>query len=215
MSSEKELRRQMVSIAHQMAEHRYVVATEGNLSTKLDERRLLITPTMTNKRVLREDQLVVVDFEGRKVAGEGEASGEIDLHLKVYRERPDVNAVVHAHPPISTAFTVAGLELAQKSLPEIIVSFGKIPTAPYGTPTTPELGETIEGLIRDADVILLEKHGSLTVGHTLIQAYENLERLEWAAEVSLWARLLGNVESLPDEQVEKLQRIRAALTTGR
>ncbi len=205
---ESELRRLMVAIARQAYDRRLVTATEGNLSTRIDESRLLITPTMTNKGRLAEEHLIVVDMQGRPL-GAGRPSAEIDLHLAVYRERPDVNAVVHAHPPIATAFTVAGVDLAQRSLPEIIAVFGSIPTAPYGTPTTPELSKTIEGLIRNADAILLEKHGSLTVGRTLIHAYENLERLEWAAEVSLWARLLGRTEALPDAQIDKLLAMRA------
>jgi len=209
-SLEPALRRLMVQIAHDMYARRFVTATEGNLSTRLDDERLLITPTMTNKGQLTEDQLALVDMQGRPL-GAGRPSAEIDLHLVCYRERPDVNAVVHAHPPIATAFTVAGLELAQRSLPEIVVSFGSIPTAPYGTPTTPELGQTVVGLIRNCDAVLLEKHGSLTVGRTLIHAFETLERLEWAAEVSLWARLLGKAEALPDAQVEKLLAIRASI----
>lgn len=209
MDLERELRRLMVTVSRDMYARGFVTATEGNLSTRLDGERLLITPTMTNKSRLTEDALIVVDHAGRVVAGTGRASAEIDLHLTVYRERPDVNAVVHAHPPIATAFTVAGVDIAQRSLPEIVVSFGSIPTAPYGTPTTPELAKTIEGLIRNCDAILLEKHGSLTVGRTLVAAFENLERLEWAAEVSLWARLLGKAEALPDAQIEKLLALRA------
>ncbi|MBI2932677.1 MAG: class II aldolase/adducin family protein [Planctomycetes bacterium] len=206
---EAELRRLMIAIARDMVARRFITATEGNLSTRLDPERLLITPTSTNKGRLTENQLVVVDRSGRVLEGRGQPSSEIDLHLTVYRERPDVNAVVHAHPPMATAFTVAGVELAQRTLPEIVVLFGSIPTAPYGTPTTPELAKTVEGLVRDANALLLEKHGSLTLGRTLVEAYENLERVEWAAEVTLWARLLGKVEPLPDAQMEKLLAIRA------
>lgn len=215
MDLEAELRRLMVAVARRMHAERYVVATEGNLSVKIDGGRLLVTPTMTSKGSLTPGQLVVTDLDGKRLSGDARPSQEIDLHLKVYRERPDVNAVVHAHPPVATAFTLAGIPLAERSLPEVLVAFGGIPTAPYGTPTTPELAATVEGLIRNSDAILLEKHGSLTVGRTLIHAYENLERLEWAAEVTLWARLLGKVESLPDAQVEKLLRLRASLAASR
>jgi L-fuculose-phosphate aldolase len=205
---ERELRRAVAAICREMYERRYVVATEGNVSCRLDARRLLVTPTSFSKGRLTEDDLVVTDMRGRRLEGTREPTTEIALHLKVYEERPDVNAVVHAHPPFSIALTLAGRPLARESLPELLALFGDVPVAPYGSPGTEDLARSIEGLIRHTNAIILDKHGTLTVGRTPVEAYENLERIEWAAEITVWAALLGRVDALPPEEVARLIALR-------
>lgn len=215
MDLERELRALLVDVARRCYDRGYILATEGNLSTKIDADRILITPTGTAKARLSEDDLLVIDGEGRRLAGKGEPSGETPLHLTVYRERPDVNAVIHAHPPVATAFTVAGVDLAQRSMAEVVVTFGNIPTAPYATPQTEALARSVEGLIRHSDAVLLEKHGVVTAGRTLLEAFDRLEQVEWTAEVTLWARHLGGAETLPSEELERLFALRRARAAGR
>lgn len=203
MNLESELRRLMTVISREMYHRRYVIATEGNLSCRVDAERLLVTPTAKSKGQITEEDLVVTDMEGHAEAGR--PTTEIELHLKVYRERRDVNAVVHAHPPFAIALTVADVPLATWSLPELVAVFGEVAVAPYAQPGPGGgLAATIEGFVKHTSAILLEKHGTLTYGRTLIEAYEHLERLEWAAEITVWAKILGKVESLPPEAVQAL-----------
>jgi L-fuculose-phosphate aldolase len=133
---------------------------------------------------------------------------ELLMHLEVYRQRPDVGAAIHAHPPITTAITVAGLSLSLPILPEIIATIGIIPTAPYATPSTPRCAEAIRELIREHDALVLDRHGTLTVGETPFDAYIKLEKIEHLAKITFVARLLGKVTTLPLEEVEKLFSLR-------
>jgi L-fuculose-phosphate aldolase len=163
---------------------------------------------------LDEDGLVVVDRDGGRLAGREEPSSEIRMHLQVYQVREDVRAVIHAHPPTATAFTVAGVPLPVRSLPEILVTLGDVPTAPYAAPATPELAQGVASLVAESDALLLERQGSLTLGRGLGEAFERLERLEWAAQVLLRAKALGEPRDLSDAQVEELLAIRARLAGG-
>lgn len=133
------------------------------------------------------------------------------MHLAVYAKRPDVNAVIHAHPPITTALTVAGVELAQCVIPEVVITMGRIPTADYATPCTEEGAEVVRRMIRETDAIILDRHGSLTVGETLEAAYFKLEKLEHAAHVTATAKMLGQVKVLPEGEVQKLVALRQKL----
>jgi L-fuculose-phosphate aldolase len=213
---EHELRQEMVRVGRLMWERGYVASTDGNLSARLGPDRLLVTPTGLSKGFLSADDLVVIHLDGGlapRAATHGREqrpSSEIRLHLEVYAQRTDVNAVVHAHPPLATAFSIAGVSLVRCVIPEVIVSLGGIPTTRYATPGTAEVPETIRQAVQQHDAIILAHHGSLTVGRTLWEAYLRLERVEHTAQITLAAHQLGRVNTLSPQAVEKLAELRRA-----
>jgi L-fuculose-phosphate aldolase len=192
-----------------------VAATDGNLSARLGPDRLLVTASGVSKGFLSDDDLVVIRLDGKLVSAyrgrDRQPSSEISMHLEVYHQRPDVNAVVHAHPPLATAFSIAGVSLARCVIPEVIVTLGGIPTSEYATPGTTEVPGSIRQAIRDYDAIILAHHGSLTVGSSLWEAYLRLEKVEHTAEITLAAQQLGRVHTLSPEAVEKLIQKRREL----
>ena len=190
-----------------MYDRKYIASTDGNVSVRLSSRHLLVTPSGVHKGLLSPDQIVVTDLSGKLVRGKSAPSSELKMHLKVYEERGDVNAVVHAHPPISLAYSVAGKSLSIPALTEVVLALGEIPIAPYATPTTSEVPEAIGSLIKNYDAMILDRHGSLTVGRTLQDAYNLLEKIEHAAEVMLYATLLGGVRPLPEKETERLTEL--------
>ena len=198
---EDELRQEMVRTGRMMWERGFVAATDGNLSARLGPDRLLVTPSGLSKGFLSADDPVVIRPDGELLPayrGRGRRpSSEILMHLEVYRQRPDVMAIVHAHPPVATAFSIAGVTLARCVLPEVVVSLGGIPTAEYATPGTPEVPESISLMIQEFDAVILAHHGTLTVGESLWAAYQLLERVEQTAEITLAAHQLGRVGTLP------------------
>jgi L-fuculose-phosphate aldolase len=206
--SEHQLRRDICEIGRRLYEKRFIAAADGNISARVEGGRLLITPSGLNKGRLDEEDLVVTDLEGQRLYGRREPSGEIGLHLAVYRERPDVNAVVHAHPPHATGFAVAGVPLDKPLISEVVLTLGRVPLARYGTPTTPELAATVEPYVRDHDAILLANHGAMTTGPDLFAAYDRMETLDHFAHIWLVARTLGSERPLSDENVAKLKSIR-------
>jgi L-fuculose-phosphate aldolase len=181
-----------------------IVSSEGNVSACLGPDRILITPRGIHKGFLQPEQLVVTDLDGHQLIGDSPPSSELSIHLLVYRERPDVRSVIHAHPTAAIACSLAGVSLADGSLPEVITSLGGIPTAPYATPGTPEAAAVIQPLIQHHDAIILARHGSITVGKDPGQAFSKLEMLEHTAQILLLARLLGPVPPLPGEEVARL-----------
>ena len=204
---EDALRLVLVEVSRRLYDRGLVVATEGNVSVRLDDRRLLATPTGACKGFLATDQLVMVDLEGRRLQGEFPPSSELPLHLAVYRVRPEVQAIVHAHPPIATGFAVAGIPLDQPILAEAVILLGPVPVAHYGTPTTEELSKAVLKYIHGHNAILLANHGALTVGEDLWQAYFRMETLEHVAQVNLVAHLLGKMNVLSEEDVRKLSEL--------
>jgi L-fuculose-phosphate aldolase len=207
---EHELRQEMVRVGRLMWERGYVAATDGNLSARLGGDRILVTGSGLCKGFLATDDLVVIRASGEPVSHaaawgrQQQPSSEISMHLEVYRQRPDVSAVIHAHPPLATAFSIAGVSLARCVIPEVIVTLGAIPTAGYATPGTAEVPASIREAIQDYDAILLAHHGSLTVGCTLWEAYLRLEKVEHTAQITLAAQQLGQVRTLAPEAVQKL-----------
>ena len=216
--SEHELRQEMVRVGRLMWERGYVASTDGNISARLGPDRIMVTASGLSKGFLTTDDLVIIQPDGTPISsyrGRGRRpSSEIKLHLEVYRQRPDVNAVVHAHPPLATAFSIAGVSLARCVIPEVIVSLGSIPTAEYATPGTIELSESIHQAIINHDAIILAHHGSLTTGHTLWQAYLLLERVEHTAQITLTAHQLGQVKTLSPDAVDELTEKRRELLQG-
>jgi L-fuculose-phosphate aldolase len=198
----------MVRVGRLIWEQGYVAATDGNLSARLGPDRLLVTASGVSKGFLGNDDLVVIRPDGKPVSsyrGWGrQPSSEIAMHLEVYRQRSDVEAVIHAHPPLATAFSIAGMSLARCVLPEVIVTLGSIPTTDYATPGTGEVADSIRLAVRDYDAVVLAHHGSLTVGSTLWEAYLRLEKVEHTAQITLAAHQLGQVGTLPPEAVQKL-----------
>lgn len=197
----------VIHVGKRMYDRGYVASNDGNLSVRLSEDRLLITMTGVSKGFLDPDQFVIVDYDGTVISGKHAPSSEMKMHLMVYRERPDVHAVAHAHPPAATGFSVAGVHLPAALLPEVIVSLGFVPIAPYGTPGTMELVESLRGFVRDHDAVLLENHGVLTLGPDIVSAYHKMETMEHCAQITLVARMLGQVNSIDQENVDKLRRL--------
>ena len=197
-----------------MYDKEMVASSDGNISYRLNDREIIITPTGSCLGFLKTTRLVTIDMEGRPLFGSGRPTSEFRLHLEVYRRRPDIRAVVHAHPIFCTAFSVAGITLDQCVIPEVVFTLGAIPTTAYATPTTDEPPQVIRKYIETCDALILDRHGSLTVGETLSEAYFRLEKIEHTARVIMNARLLGNVQILSEAEVAKLNKQREKLGIG-
>jgi L-fuculose-phosphate aldolase len=206
--SEETLRADIVEIGRRLYARGYCASNDGNISVRLDDRRVLTTPKGVSKGYMTPDMMVVTDMSGTRLAGERDASSELLMHLAVYRNRPDAQAVVHAHPPLATGFAVAGIPLDRAVLAEVITTLGSIPIAEYGTPSTPELAQAVERYVKAHDGLLLANHGALTVGHELYATYYKMETIEHFAKISLVARLLGRERLLSREEVDRLQQLR-------
>jgi L-fuculose-phosphate aldolase len=207
--SEAAVRADIVEIGRRLYARGYVASNDGNVSARLDPERLLTTPSGVSKGFMTPEMLVVTDMQGRKLSGERQASSELLMHIEVYRNRPDVNAVVHAHPPLATGFAVAGIPLDRAVLAEVVTTLGAIPIAEYGTPSTQELADAVGQHIKAHDGLLLANHGALTVAGELFAAYYKMETVEHFAKISLIARLLGRENLISREEVNRLQRLRA------
>jgi L-fuculose-phosphate aldolase len=202
--NENELRRKIVEIGRIAFEKGWVAANDGNISIRLDERRILATPTGVSKGMMKPDDLIIVGYDGKKIEGRLEGTSEIAMHIAIYEARPDINSVVHAHPPTATGFASAGVPLNRAILPEVVIGLGCIPTAAYGLPGTPALTETLIPLIPHYDAILLANHGAVAYGKDLMQAYFRMETVEHFARINLVAEMLGGAKPLPRAEVDKL-----------
>lgn len=205
--SESFLRQQICDIGRRLYEKNFVAANDGNISVRLDATRVLTTPTGVSKGLMTPESLVIVDLDGQPLSA-GKPSSEILLHLFAYRERPEVQAVVHAHPPYATGFAVAGLSFEDCVTPEIIVTLGSVPLAAYGTPSTAKLPDTLRPFIHHHDAFLLANHGAVTVGKDLWDAYYKLERLEHYAQILFIARQLGGEQVLSKQATQELLDLR-------
>lgn len=204
MSSERQHRKEIVYYGRMLHDRGFVAATDGNLSVRLADGCILVTPTSMSKGLMRSSDMVVVDMDGRRVAGRRNVSSEIGMHLLIYRLRPDINGIVHAHPTTATGFAACGVALTQPLVCEVVIGLGCIPLAEYGTPGTPELADALEPLVPQYDAILMKNHGVVTYGADLASAYMKMETVEHFARIALVSRLLGHEEPLNDQQVEKL-----------
>ena len=205
---EEQIRADIVEAGRRMYARGYVASNDGNISARLDDGRLITTPKSVSKGFMTPDMMVVVDSEGRKMAGDRDPSSELPMHLEIYRNRPDVSAVVHAHPPLATGFAVAGIPLTRAVLAEVITTLGSIPIAEYGTPSTAELPDAVRRYIKAHDGMLLANHGAVTCGPSVMGAYYKMETIEHFAKISLVARLLGRENRISREEVDRLQGLR-------
>jgi L-fuculose-phosphate aldolase len=204
MLNEAAYRREIVSLGKMLHDRGYVAAMDGNLSVRLKKGRILATPTAMSKGMMKPSDMVIVDMEGRHLAGRRDVSSEIAMHLLIYQLRPDIQAVVHAHPPTATGFAAAGMALNKPLVCEVVIGLGAIPLAKYGTPGTPELGKSLEPLIPDYDAILMSNHGVVAYGTDLQQAYMKMETVEHFAQIALVTHLLGRQQPLNSQELEKL-----------
>jgi L-fuculose-phosphate aldolase len=198
----------IAEICRTMHQRGFIASRDGNVSCRIGDRRLLVTPSGSRKGHLDPDDMVLCDLDGVPVRGEKRRpSTEMPMHVAVYRERADVNAVVHAHPPYAIAHTIAGVTLSLALMPEMFCELGEIATIPYSTPGTEEVPARLRGPIKDHCALVMERHGSITTGATLHQAYDRLEVLEHSAKISMFANMLapGRVSGLPADQLEKLR----------
>jgi L-fuculose-phosphate aldolase len=205
---EEQVRADIVEAGRRLYARAYVASNDGNISARLDDTRLITTPKSVSKGFMTPDMMVIVDYDGKKIAGDREASSELPMHLEIYRNRPDVNAVVHAHPPIATGFAVAGIPLTRAVLAEVVTTLGSIPIAEYGTPSTAELPEAVRKYIKAHDGLLLANHGAVTCCRSVMTAYYKMETIEHFAKISLVARLLGGEHLFSRDEVERLQGLR-------
>jgi L-fuculose-phosphate aldolase len=207
-ASEPQLRADIVEIGRRLYARGYTASNDGNISVRLDASRLLMTPKSVCKGFMEPGMMCITDLEGRKLAGQRDPSSEMQMHLEVYRQRPDVQAVVHAHPPIATGFAVAGIPLDRAVLAEVVTTLGSVPIAEYATPSTKELPEAVGKYVKAHDGMLLANHGALTLGGDLYAAYYKMETIEHFAKISLVARMLGGERLLSRDEVFRLQGLR-------
>jgi len=199
------LKQDIVEVGKRMYAHGYVASNDGNISARLDDNKILVTPTGISKGFMKPEDLVIINMEGKILSGAKKPSSEILMHLQVYKDRPDVNSVCHAHPPYATGFAVAGIPLDKCVLPEVVITLGFIPLIEYGTPGTKEIYQPVTKLIKDHDAFLLANHGVLTIGKDIFSAYYKMETVEHFAQIAFIANQLGNVGTLSKEQVQKLK----------
>ncbi|MBM3777985.1 MAG: class II aldolase/adducin family protein [Acidimicrobiia bacterium] len=205
---DEQLRADIVEAGRRLYQRGFVASNDGNISARLDDHRLITTPKSVSKGFMTPDMMVVVDLEGKTLAGERDPSSELPMHLAIYRHRPDIAAVVHAHPPTATGFAVAGIPLTRAVLAEVVTTLGSIPIAEYGTPSTEELPDAVSRYIKAHDGLLLANHGAVTCCRSVMSAYYKMETIEHFARISLVARLLGREHLLSREEVDRLQGLR-------
>ncbi len=202
--TEREHREDIIEIGRLVFQKGWVAANDGNITIRLDAECILATPTGVSKGMMHPDDLIVVDMQGNKISGRAERTSEIAMHLKIYAMRPDIKAVVHAHPPVATGYATAGKSLNLALLPEVIIGLGCVPLVDYGLPGTPALTEPMLPLIPKYDALLMANHGAVCYGEDVYKAYFRMETMEHFARIALVAELLGGAKVLPRQEVDKL-----------
>ena len=209
----EDIKDKIVEVCHKMWLKGWVAANDGNVTVKVGENRFLATRTGISKYEITREHIGLIDGDYNiieKPSDDWRPSSEVKMHLKCYHDRPDVGAVVHAHPPVSTGFACAHIPLDDYCMIETVIAVGSVPLTPYGTPSTFEVPEAIEPYLQEHDVMLLENHGALTVGADLTTAYYRMETLELQAQISLVARLLGGAKDISRENIDRLIGMRPA-----
>ena len=210
MVSEYEIKKQICEIGQRIYNKGMVAANDGNISVKISENEFLCTPTGVSKGFMTPEFICKVDKNGKVIqANKGfKPSSEIKMHMRVYRERPDVNSVVHAHPMYATSFAIAGIPLTEPIMPEAVIALGCVPIAEYGTPSTEEIPDAVAKYVQHYDAVLLENHGALSYSDSLINAYYKMESLEFYAQLLYQSRVLGGPKRLSEAQVQRLYELR-------
>src|SRR5437016_8617162 len=204
VKTEKEYRQDIVEIGRLVYQKGWVAANDGNITIRLDQDRILATPTGVSKGMLHVDDMIIVDMQGKKIEGRKEGTSEIAMHTTIYGMRPDIRSIVHAHPPVATGFATAGKPLNLALLPEVIIGLGCVPLADYGLPGTSALTEGMLPYIPKYDAILMGNHGSVCYGEDVYKAFFKMETVEHFARIALVAELLGGPKVLPKDEVDKL-----------
>ena len=210
MVNEYEIKKQICEIGKRIYDRGMVAANDGNISVKINDNEFLCTPTGVSKGFMTPDYICRVDKDGNVLEANGsfKPSSEIKMHMRVYKHRPDVKSVVHAHPIYATSFAIAGIPLTQPIMPEAVIALGCVPIAAYGTPSTNEIPDAVEKYLPYFDAVLLANHGALSFSDSLLAAYHKMESLEFYAQLLFNARQLGGPKELSDEQVKGLYEIR-------
>lgn len=210
MVNEYEIKKQICEIGRRIYNRNMVAANDGNISVKISDNEFLCTPTGVSKGFMTPEYICKVDAQGRTLQANGNfrPSSEIKMHLRVYAKRPDVGAVVHAHPTFATAFAINGEPLTDPIMPEAVIALGCVPVAKYGTPSTDEIPDAVEEYLPYYDSVLLENHGALAYSTDLMSAYMKMESLEFYAELLWKARMVGKPQMFNKEQMDKLYELR-------
>lgn len=203
-----------MQVCRRLYERGLIAGPDGNVSVRVPGGRILVTPAGMSKVDVTENDLVELSLDGQHRRGARRASSEVAVHLRIYQRRPDVHAVVHAHPPTATGFAVAGESFAACVLPEMIYQVGWVPLVPYATPGTTELADAFEPFLAGHDAFLMANHGATTAGPSLLVAHQRMESLEHTARILLTARLLGRVQRLAPDDVRALETARARAYPG-
>ncbi len=210
-----EVRHEIVRLGKLLHDKGLIAATDGNISVRLSDHTILVTPTCMSKGMMTPEDLVIVDNNGKRLDGFREVSSEVAMHMMIYRTRPDVSAIVHAHPPTATGFAAAGMALDQPLISEVVLTLGSVPLARYGTPGTDELVSALQPLVTDHNAILMANHGVVAYAEDLLTAYMYMETVEHFAKIALTAHLLGQQQILSDEKVAKLLETRKKLKAAK
>ena len=210
MLDELSIKQQICDIGKRIYDKGMVASNDGNISVKLNDNEFLCTPTGVSKGFMTPEYICKVDADGKVLeANPGfKPSSEIKMHMRVYKERPDVNAVVHAHPMYATGFAIAGIPLTQPIMPEAVISLGAVPIAEYGTPSTEEIPDAISKYLQSYDAVLLENHGALSFSDSLLNAFHKMESVEFYAKLLYISKQLGGPKELSESQVQRLYEIR-------
>ena len=209
--SDQEAKEQILEIGRRLYAKNYVASNDGNITCKVSPSALWTTPTGVSKGYMTEEMLIKVDLEGHVLQGTYKPSSELKMHLRVYQENPDLIACVHAHPPVATSFAIAGIALDRPILPEAVIQLGVVPVAPYATPGTQEVPDSIAPYCRTHNGVLLANHGALTWGMSLMQAYMRMESLEYYALVTMYTSyIIGRANELSGTQVDRLLETQTA-----
>ncbi len=213
MAGEYEIKKQILDVGRRIYQRGMVAANDGNISVKLNDNEFLCTPTGVSKGFMTMDMICKVDGQGNVLHANGpyRPSSEIKMHMRVYKLRPDVRSVVHAHPMYATSYAIAGIPLTQPIMPEAVIALGCVPIAEYGTPSTDEIPDAVEKFLEHYDAVLLENHGALSYADSLMGAYYKMESLEFYAQLMFLSTQLGGPKKLSNEQVQRLYEIRRKL----
>lgn len=208
--TEAEIKQQICDIGKRIYDRGMVASNDGNISVKISENEFLCTPTGVSKGFMTPEYICKINSDGKVLeANEGfRPSSEIKMHLRVYKERPDVKSVVHAHPMYATSFAIAGIPLVDPIMPEAVISLGAVPIAEYGTPSTEEIPDAVSKYLQDFDAVLLENHGALSYGDSLLNAYHKMESLEFYAQLLFLSKQLGGPNKFDNENIKRLYQIR-------